>query len=283
MDDKMQNRIDVYFEKLTKFINNLPISGKGKEYIWFDTWITFYDDYLPDENNNFCEGIKTEWQLQKALQNFKKKFQKLRIKAVEKYSDDLNKIEPSEAVAKIDSLLYKLRKNELLAEIGADALNDWENWLKKYLSNEIEHQQKRPIRKLPKQQKKTSYLWVNNPDEEIKELYNLMIGKYKLIAPETTYEQFKAIFTGQPIESINPIKWHQENASELLYFIDKLAQSNNIEHNPKKANYQRMTACFVKPDGNPFQAAWKSLKTDIELKLSPDKQRAIDELINNFY
>ena len=109
-----------------------------------------------------------------------------------------------------------------------------------------------------------------------------MIDNYKLIAPETTYEQFKAVFTGQAIESINPIKWHQDNASELLYFIDRLQKTNNIVHNPKKADYQKMTACFVKPDGKPFKAVWKSLKTNIDINLSSDKQKAIDELVSNF-
>lgn len=128
----------------------------------------------------------------------------------------------------------------------------------------------------------SSYQWQTNPDIELPELYSLMIGKYKLIAPDTTLEQFTATFTGQPTEFIIPIKWHQENASELLYFIEKLGQSNNIEYNPKKADYQKMTACFVKPDGKPFKAVWKSLKTNIEINLSPDKQKAIDELVNNF-
>jgi hypothetical protein len=67
---------------------------------------------------------------------------------------------------------------------------------KKVLSNEIVHQQKRPAKKPPKQQKKTSYVWQSNPDKELPELYSLMIKKYKLIAPETTYEQFKAVLQG---------------------------------------------------------------------------------------
>jgi hypothetical protein len=133
-----------------------------------------------------------------------------------------------------------------------------------------------------KQQQKTSYVWQNNPDEELPELYKLMLNKYKLIAPETSLEQFKAVFTGQAIESINPIKWHQDNASELLYFIDRLQQTNNIVHNPKRADYQKLKACFVKPDGKPFNAVWKSLKTNLEINLSPDKQKAIDELVSNF-
>lgn len=128
-------------------------------------------------------------------------------------------------------------------------------------------------------QKKTSYIWQNYPDTELQELYILMIENFKLIALETTYEQFKAVFTGKPIEHINPIKWHQDNASELLYFINKLEQTNNIEKNPKRADYQKLRACFVKPDGKPFNAVWKSLKTNLAINLSPDKQNVIDTLV----
>jgi hypothetical protein len=125
---------------------------------------------------------------------------------------------------------------------------------------------------------KTSYKWHSNPDKELPELHKLMIGKYKLIAPETTYEQFEAVFTGQAIESISPIKWHQDNASELLYFNEAIKDKvNDVWH-----IYQRLAACFVKPDGKQFNAVWKSLKTNIEINLSPEKQEAIDELVNNF-
>ena len=282
MDIKMQNRIDGYFEKLTEFISKLPLSDKGRNYLWFISFCQFYDEPVLSENGKTTYGIQTEWQLQRFIEQFKNNFKKLRLKAVEKWTDELNRIEPSEAVAKIDKQLYELRKKELLADIGADGLNDWDRWLQKYFSNEIDHQQKRPTRKPPKQQKKTSYVWQGNPDKELPELYRLMLNKYKLIAPETTLEQFKAVFTGQAIESINPIKWHQDNASELLYFIDRLQQTNNIVHNPKKTDYQKMTACFVKPDGKQFKANWKQIKQNISFNLSSDKQNAIDELVNNF-
>lgn len=268
-------------EKLTEFINKIPLSDKGKNYLWYISFCQFYDEPVLSENGKTTYGIQTEWQLQRFIEQFKKNFQKLRLKAVEKWTDELNNIEPPEAVAKIDKQLYQLRKKELLAEIGADGLNDWDRWLQKYLSNEIDHQQKRPARKPPKQQKKTSYVWQSNPDNELPELYSLMIDKYKLIAPETTYEQFKAVFTGQAIESINPIKWHQENASELLYFIDRLQKTNNIEHNPKRADYQKLKACFVKPDGSQFNEALKTLKQQIPF-IASDKKKAIDELVSNF-
>lgn len=282
MDIKMQNRINGYFEKLTEFINKIPLSYKGKSYIYLHSYLQFYEVPILSENGQPTIGIQTEWQLQKFIEQFKKNFQKLRLKAVEKWTDELNMIEPSEAVAKIDKQLYELKKKELLADIGADGLNDWDRWLQKYLSNEIGYQQNKPARKLPKQQKKTSYKWNYYIDEELPKLYELMTNKFNLIALETTYKQFEAVFTEQPIESINPIKWHQSNASELLYFIGKLEQSDNIFHNPKKADYQRLTACFVKPDGNSFVANWKQIKQNISINLSQEKQKAIDELLKNF-
>jgi hypothetical protein len=75
-------------------------------------------------------------------------------------------------------------------------------------------------------QKKTSFLWQNNPDKELPELFSLMIDKYKLIASETTYEQFKQVFTGQPTESINPIKWKATNRL-LAYFLDNAFNGQN--------------------------------------------------------
>ncbi len=278
MESKMQNRIDGYFEKLTEFISKLPLSDKGRNYLWFISFCQFYDEPVLSENGKTTYGIQTEWQLQRFIEQFKNNFKKLRLKAVEKWTDELNRIDPSEAVAKIDKQLYELRKKELLADIGADGLNDWDRWLQKYFLNEIDHQQKRPTRKPPKQQKKTSYVWQGNPDKELPELYRLMLNKYKLIAPETTLEQFKAVFTGQPINEIKPIRWHQDNASELLYFNKAIqAKVDNVWH-----IYQRLAACFVKPNGKEFNAVWKSLKTNIEINLSLDKQKAIDELVSNF-
>lgn len=134
-----------------------------------------------------------------------------------------------------------------------------------------------------KQHEKTSYEWKANPDKELPELYSLMIDAYKLIASETTYEQFEAVFTGQPIDdSFEPIRWHQENASELLYFIVKLEQSDSIVHDPKRADYKKLMSCFVTPDGMQFKANWKQLKQNISANLSPDKQEAINALIDYF-
>lgn len=77
-------------------------------------------------------------------------------------------------------------------------------------------------------QKKTSYVWQSNPDTELPELYSLIINKYKLIASATTYEQFEAVFTGQPIGIIDKIERTKKFTNVLLtYFVSELFQKSN--------------------------------------------------------
>ena len=197
-------------KELTEFISKLPLSDKGKNYLWYFSYCQFYYELTLSENGKTTYGIQTEWQLQRFIEQFKKNFQKLRLKAVEEWTDKLHNIESLEAVNIIDKHIYRLRKKDLLAEIGADGLNDWEKWLQKYLSEMeiIPQDKKRPVRKLSKQQKKTSYLWLNNPEKELLELYKLLNKDYNLIASETTFNQFRRSFYRAANRRVSiPIKW----------------------------------------------------------------------------
>lgn len=248
----------------------------------FGLWIInnpdeFENDF-PEEAKGLKEAINSPGftlklvnLIQKLPEIFSNHFE--RIKKIEIESRQKTEIE--QLLHTINSIISKELSNEYLESKRQQILPEL-----KEIQNYINTKYYQPDTRL---QKKTSYVWQNNPDEELPELYSLMMDKYKLIAPETTPVQFKAVFTGQPIDdTFEPIRWHQDNASELLYFIDRLEQSNNIVHNPKRADYQKLKACFVKPEGKPFTAAWKSLKSNITINLSPNKQKAIDELVNQF-
>ena len=177
-------------------------------------------------------------------------------------------------------LLNKVTEGKMMGQIDCNNINEIAKPLLEFsefiLKNDTQNS------KQSKKLEKTSYKWPGNPKNDLPELYKLMKNDYKLIALETTYEQFKAVFTGQPIERINQIRWHQDNASELLYFINRLEESNNIDYNPKRADYIRLAACFIKPNGEQFNAVWKSLKTSIKTNLSLNKQKSIDDLVSNF-
>ncbi len=152
-----------------------------------------------------------------------------------------------------------------------DQINDY----KKYIKVELD--------KFSREYKtnKPSYKWQGKQDEDLPELYKLMKDEYKLISKNTTYNQFKAIFTEQQLENIKPIKWHDDNASEVIYFIIKLGESENIEFN-KRTDYKKLIACFVTSNGTAFSQNLKSLRQRIEMNLSKAKQDIINQLINEF-
>ena len=110
-----------------------------------------------------------------------------------------------------------------------------------------------------------------------------MIDKYKLIGPDTKPEQFKAVFTGQPIDdSFEPIRWHDDNVSEPLYFINCLIELDLIAHNPDRKDHNKFKSCFVKYDKSEFKENLKQLASKADTNLSKDKRNAIDELLKNF-
>lgn len=134
--------------------------------------------------------------------------------------------------------------------------------------------------KEPAKEKQVSYTWLNKPDTELPELYQLLIDA-QLMHPATTIEQLRAVFTAKPLQGIEPIKWHDDNASELLYFILQLESTDSIAKG-RQTNYQRLTACFVKPDGSPFESAFKTLKQRVNVDLSEPKQQTIRSIVNSF-
>ena len=79
---------------------------------------------------------------------------------------------------------------------------------------------------LPKKQKFSFELEVKS-DADLLKFYNLMKDKYQLILPETTYEQFIAVFTKRPIDKIVKIKRTNIFTNALLvYFVNSLFSKN---------------------------------------------------------
>jgi hypothetical protein len=68
-------------------------------------------------------------------------------------------------------------------------------------------------------------------DIQLQTLYKALINEY--IHSKTTFEQFKAVFTTQPVETITKIDWLKEPVL-LAYFIDNLFDKKYIRRHPKK-------------------------------------------------
>jgi len=135
-DEALQLKIDKYFSQLEIFINKLPLNEEGKNYIWFHSFIQFYDTLIGSETGKPTYGIQTEWQLQRFIEQFKTNFQKLRLKRMEAYSKELENLPPLVAKDKINKELHRIKRKEIFAEIGGRKPTDWDKWLQNYLTHE---------------------------------------------------------------------------------------------------------------------------------------------------
>ncbi len=122
-----------------------------------------------------------------------------------------------------------------------------------------------------------SYKWQGRRDE-LPKLYQKLKGD--LIAPENRLTDFTQVFSNKDIAIINPIKWHDNNASELLYFVMQLSEYGLIQG--ARLNYETLAGCFVTNDGKKFTASFKNLKQSIPVKLSGVKMAKIEALIKLF-
>lgn len=123
-----------------------------------------------------------------------------------------------------------------------------------------------------------SYKWQGKP-EELSKLYNKMKGDF--IALENRLQDFKHVFSNKDLSMINAIRWHDDNASELLYFIMQLEKYGLLKAG-KRLNYAALTGCFVTNEGKKFTASFKNLKQSIPVKLSGVKMAKIEALVKSF-
>lgn len=112
---------------------------------------------------------------------------------------------------------------------------------------------------------------------DISDLYSKLNERY--ISAEK--DDFYKIFTQNPTSSFTPARWKSDNASELLYLITQLMDGGLIQEE-KRMDYQRLKKCFVKANGDVFDADWKSLKQNLDINLSMDKKKPIDLIIESF-
>jgi hypothetical protein len=158
------------------------------------------------------------------------------------------------------------------------------NWLKynKFILEQINVSNK--VSKAVKNDKTLlSYQWQNTP-EDLKELFDKI--KSNLIAEDTEWKNFKKVFSGTPVNQFEPIKWHDDNATELIFFIQHLENIDgtgikaNIDKSGKRrSDFIKLKSCFVKSDGSQFNENLRQLAQNAEFELKEDKQEFIKNLL----
>ena len=125
---------------------------------------------------------------------------------------------------------------------------------------------------------KLTYKWLLKEDK-IYELKKLLID-YELI-DSIDFQSFKAIFSETPITQIKKaITWKNENVTQLIYFIKQLKENKVIDSTKTNFDYKQLYSCFVKNNDEIFTEKAKSLKTDIEIKISADFKLITEDIVN---
>lgn len=87
-----------------------------------------------------------------------------------------------------------------------------------------------------------------NP-EAIKDLFNCLRDKHKFIAAETTFIDFRRVFTGGT--PINKIVW-EKGISALNYFIKYIHNEKKYVEDTDDHHWEIAVNCFKQPDGSDF-------------------------------
>ena len=127
---------------------------------------------------------------------------------------------------------------------------------------------------------KITYKWLKN-DDKLHKFKSLLI-KNKLIDHRISFQDFKAIFTGQPINQIeNCIKWSNDNVTQLLYLI-KYLMDNEILKKPKQNyDYIQMNNCFERLNGEKFTGNFRTLMSKIEFDVSEDYKAILKNIVSH--
>jgi hypothetical protein len=152
---------------------------------------------------------------------------------------------------------------------------------KSRIQNPIESgdKEKGLIKAIKPKSKKYSYQWLGKPDE-LKELFESMKGNF--LSNDNKLDDFVKVFSNVEVNpNFKPIRWNNDVASEVLFFIKILREKGLIEKS-NRMDYTQLQLLFVKPDGNRFDGDLKVSYNRLDIDFSPNKQKELSNLLNGF-
>jgi len=125
---------------------------------------------------------------------------------------------------------------------------------------------------------KLTYKWLID-ENKLYEFKRLLL-KHNLIDNQIEFQNFKTIFTEKPITEIkNRIVWQNDNATQLIYLIKEIMKKGILEKKSENFSYIQLYQCFEKSNGEMFTEKSKSLKNNIDIKVSADYKIVVNKII----
>lgn len=126
---------------------------------------------------------------------------------------------------------------------------------------------------------KLTYRWLIDLDK----LYDFkkLLTKHNLINNSIDFQSFKFILNQNPITEIKKrIVWQNDNATQLIYLINELINRGILKQKNNNFDYILLYQCFEKSNGEIFTEKGKSLKNNIDVKVSANFKAIVDNIIS---
>lgn len=121
--------------------------------------------------------------------------------------------------------------------------------------------------------KDVTYKYIGNRQTELDSIYRNI--KNYLHSDTNNLADFKAIFSGNKLEEIKPLKINFTQP-EIVYFVDRLMEFNYIKRE-KKWNQKRLTYVFKNHNGTDYNTT-TNIKSNLHKELTENSKQKIDNI-----
>lgn len=203
-----------------------------------------------------------------------------RVNEIDYYNNSINELEQiEEAVLQLEKQIHSDNKNSVQFHAIISVIHN----VKQFAKVQVERFENKNIltNKIIKPRNissKLTYKWLIDENK----LYDFkkLLSKHNLIDNSIDFQSFKSIFSQKPIKEINNrIVWQNDNATQLIYLIKEIMKKGILEKKSENFSYIQLYQCFEKSNGKMFTEKSKSLKNNIDIKVSADFKVIVQKII----
>lgn len=204
-----------------------------------------------------------------------------RVNEIDYYNNSIKELEQiEEAVLQLEKQIHSDKNNRIEFHAIISVIHNVKQFAKELIKkiNNENVTSKNTIK--PRNiSSKLTYKWLIDEDK----LYDFkkLLSKHNLIDNSIDFQSFKFILNQKPITEIkNRIVWQNDNATQLIYLINELISGGILKQKNKNFDYILLYQCFEKSNGEIFTEKGKSLKNNIDVKVSANFKAIVDNIIS---
>lgn len=204
-----------------------------------------------------------------------------RVKEIDFFNASISELEQIEDdVKKLEKKIHSEVQNNIQYPSILSIIHDTKQKAKERIKFFEEPDTKKSTVPKPRNIKsKITYKWLID-ESKLYDFKRLLI-KNELISNDIDFQDFKSVFSEKSIAQIkNRIVWKSDNATQLIYLINELLNRGILKKKKKNFDYKLLYQCFEKSNRELFTEKGKSLKNNIDIKISTDFKTVTGSIIS---